>query len=134
MSCHEGISSHILRRIIRHPGDKGNLVALSRTAIGIVLDIKNGIAPADALLALFVLALGGHELLPELGVVRVCGRLLDDYLLPVVADLEDDPLELLFQLEVVEGGDALGCDRDARKGVLSEALRKVLRRGLWWWW
>lgn len=58
------------------------------------------------------LALGGgvDELLAEVVPVLVVGSLLDDNLLVVVAELVDDVLVLLGELQVVVGSDALLAD------------------------
>jgi hypothetical protein len=99
-----------LRRIIRDPADESDLAALALAAGGVVLDVVDGVAAANALDALAVLALGADQLLAESVVVGLGGGLLDDNLLPVVGDLEDDPLEALAELELVERLDALGSD------------------------
>jgi hypothetical protein len=104
------LCTHVLRSIIRHPADESDLAALALAAGRVVLDVVDGVAAADALVALAVLALGADELLAESVVVGLGGLFLDDNLLPVVGDLEDDPLEALAELELVEGGDALGSD------------------------
>lgn len=115
------ILTHVLRRIIWHPRDKGDLAALALSAIGIVLDIKDGVSATHNDLTLLVLALGVEKLLAELGVVWVRRRLLDDNLLPIVGDLVDDPLGRLAELQVVERLDAFGCDGDAVFVLLSVA-------------
>jgi len=84
-----------LRRIIRAPSNEGNLAPRPLTTLKLILDIKDGIAAADALLALAVLALGIKQLFAETGPVALSARLLDDNLLPVVADLVDDVFERL---------------------------------------
>lgn len=106
-----------MRRIIRAPGNKRDLVARALTALELVLDIEDGIAAANALLAAAVLALRVEQLVAEGVVVRVRRRLLDDDFLPVVADLVNDPLQRLAELEVVEGADALGRDGDTARVV-----------------
>lgn len=100
--------TYILRRIIGAPADKGDLVARAFTRLQLVLDIEDGIATADALLSASVLALCVQELVAECVVVGVFGRLLNDNLFPVVADLVDDPFDVLAELELVERADALG--------------------------
>jgi len=102
----------VLRGIIRRPGDEGDLGARALAVLELVLDIEDGVAAADALLALTVLALGVEQLLTEHVEVGLVGCLLDDNLLPVVADLVDDPLEVLAELQLVEGADTLGRDGD----------------------
>ena len=87
--------------------DNGAPLAL---ASSVVLDIVDGVSATDALVSSSVLALCVEELLAEDGVVGLSGRVLDDDLLPVVRDLVDDPLGRLAELEVVECGDALGCN------------------------
>jgi hypothetical protein len=101
-----------LGRIIRGPRDEGDLGACALTTVELVLDIEDGVTTANALLALAVLALGVQELLAEDVEVGLLGCLLNNNLLPVVADLVDDPLDVLAELELVEGADALGRDRD----------------------
>jgi hypothetical protein len=101
-----------LRRIIGRPADECDLAPCSLARLELVLDVKHGVAAADALLALAVLALRVEQLLAEHVEVGLLGRLLDDNLLPVVADLVDDPLDVLAELELVEGADALGSDGD----------------------
>ena len=101
-------TTYVLRRIIGAPAYEGNLVPLALTALQLILDVKDGIPPADALLATAVLALCVEKLFAEDIVVWISRGLLDDNLLPVVADLVDDPLERLAQLQVIEGGDAVG--------------------------
>jgi hypothetical protein len=83
--------THILRRIIRTPADKRNLIPLSLAALKVVLDIKHSIASTNALIAATVLGLCVEQLLAESGVVAVCRRFLDDNFLPVVGDLVDYP-------------------------------------------
>jgi len=104
--------THVLGGIIGHPADEGDLAALALAAGSVVLDVVDGVAAADALVALAVLALGADQLLAESVVVCLGGLLLDDNLLPVIGDLEDDPLEALAELELVEGSNALGSDGD----------------------
>lgn len=103
--------------IVRDPREEADLVALALT--GVVLDIVDGVAATEALVALLVLALGGDELLAEGVVVVVGGGLLNDNLLPVVGDLVDDPLGALAQLQVVEGSDTLGSDGNTEGGGVS---------------
>jgi len=109
--------THVLRRIIGAPADEGNLVSHALAALEIVLDVVDGVAAADALLASTVLALGADQLLTKDGPVILGRGLLDDDLFPVIANLVDDPLCALAQLEIVEGGDALGRDRDTARGI-----------------
>lgn len=103
--------------IIRNPADKSDLVAGALAALQVILDIEDGVAAANALLALAVLGLGREQLLAEGSVVVVSRLLLDDNLGPVVANPVDDPLERLAQLQVVEDGDAFGCDGNAGRGL-----------------
>lgn len=114
--------THVLRGIIGHPADEGDLAALALAAGSVVLDVVDGVTAADALVALAVLALGVDQLLAEDVVVALGGGLLDDNLLPVIGDLEDNPLEALAELELVEGSDALGSDGDT-EGRVSVAIR-----------
>lgn len=96
-----------MRRIIRAPRNKRNLVPRALAALKVILDVEDGVAPANALLAFLILGLGVQQLLAEDAVVRVLGRLFDDNLFPVVADLVDDPFGVFAQFELVEGRDAL---------------------------
>lgn len=109
-------ATYVLWRIVWYPRDEGDLAALALATHGIVFDIENSVPAAYTLLAALVLALGAQQLLPELGVVRVGGTLLDDNLLPIIGDLEDDPFGGLAELEFVEGLDALGRDGDSGWG------------------
>jgi len=109
--CHVyHFSTYVLRRIIRYPADEGNFVPGALARVELVLDIEYGITAADALLALAVFALCVQELLAEDLEVGLLGALLNDNLFPVVADLVDDPLDVLSELELVEGADALRAD------------------------
>lgn len=110
--------------IIGHPADEGDLAALALAAGSVVLDVVHGVTATNALVALAVLALGAEELLAESLVVGLAGLLLDNNLLPVIGDLEDDPLEALAELELVEGLDALGSDGDT-------GWRVSVALGLW---
>ena len=104
--------TYVLRRIIWRPADESDLAPGAFSALELVLDVENGVATANALLAAAVLALGVEQLLTEDVKVGLLGSLLDDNLFPVVADLVDDPLDILAELELVEGADALGGDGD----------------------
>jgi hypothetical protein len=101
-----------LWRIIRNPRNKSDLAPLA-LASGLILDIKHRVPPSDALDAGLVLALGVEQLFAEFAVVSVRGGLFDDDLLPVVADLVDDPFRALAEFEVVEGLDAFGIYGDS---------------------
>jgi hypothetical protein len=105
-----GFYTHVLSRIIGHPADEGDLAALALAAGSVVLDVVHGVTATDTLDTLAVLALGADQLLAESVVVGLGGGLLDDNLLPVIGDLEDDPLEALAELELVESLNALGSD------------------------
>ena len=115
--------SYVLRRIIGGPRDEGDLGACALTTLELVLDVENSVTAANALLALAVLALGIEELLAEDRPVSILGCLLNNNLLPVVADLVDDPLDVLAELELVEGADALGCDGNTKAMVLVGSCR-----------
>lgn len=115
--------SYVLRRIIGGPRDEGDLGACALTTLELVLDVENSVTAANALLALAVLALGVKELLAEDRPVSILGCLLNNNLLPVVADLVDDPLDVLAELELVEGADALGCDGNTKAMVLVGSCR-----------
>jgi hypothetical protein len=117
-------ATHVLRGIIRRPGNEGDLGTRALAVLELVLDVEDGVAAADALLALAVLALGVEQLLAEHVEVGLVGCLLNDNLLPVVADLVDDPLEVLAELQLVEGADALGCDGDTGTALLVEGWRQ----------
>lgn len=108
-----------MRRIIWRPANKRNLAPASLAGLQLVLDIKDGIATANALLAAAVLALRVEQLLAEGVEVCFLGGLLDDNLFPVVADLVDYPLDVFAELQLVEGLDALGRDGDT--GCVSES-------------
>ena len=114
--------THVLRSIIGHPADESDLAALALAARSVILDIVDSVAAANALVALAVLALGADKLLAESVVVGLGGLVLDNNLLPVVGDLEDDPLEALAELKLVEGSDALGSDGDTVEGTVSVAV------------
>lgn len=115
MRCFEYGKTYVLRRIIGSPRDEGDLGACALTVLELVLDVENSVTAANALLALAVLALGVEELLAEDRPVSLLGCLLNDNLLPVVADLVDDPLGVLTELELVEGADALGRDGNTER-------------------
>ena len=104
--------TYVLWRIIWCPADESDLAPGALAVVKLVLDIENGVATTNALLAAAVLALGVEQLLTEDVEVGLLGSLLDDNLLPVVADLVDDPLDILAELELVEGANALGRDGD----------------------
>jgi energy-converting hydrogenase Eha subunit B len=108
--CFEIVKTYVLGRVIGSPRDEGDLGACTLTVLELVLDVENSVTAANALLALAVLALGVEELLAEDRPVSLLGCLLNNNLLPVVADLVDDPLGVLAELELVEGADALGRD------------------------
>jgi hypothetical protein len=101
-----------LASIIRRPTNESNLAPAPLAALQLILDIKDGVAATDSLLSAAVFALGVEQLLAE--DVEVCffRRLLDDNLLPVVADLVDYPFDVLAELELVECADAFGGDGD----------------------
>ena len=101
-----------MRRIIGGPRDEGDLGACALAILELVLDVEDSVTAANALLALAVLALGVKELLAEDRPVSILGCLLNNNLLPVVADLVDDPLDVLAKLKLVEGADALRGDGD----------------------
>lgn len=123
-----GIKTDVLRRIIGGPRDEGDLGACALAVVELVLDVEDSVTAANALLALAVLALGVEELLTEDGPVSLLGGLLNNNLLPVVADLVDDPLGVLAELELVEGADALGCDGNTG-GVTLARLGAATRYG-----
>lgn len=107
-------ATYVLRRIIWYPADEGNLAPGTLAGVELVLDIEDGVATANALLAPAVLALCAEQLLAESVKVGFLGGLLNDNLLPVVADLVDDPFDVLAKLELVEGADALRCYGDTK--------------------
>lgn len=104
------LKTHVLWRIVGCPADEGDLAPGALARVELVLDIEHGITATNALLALAVLALCVQKLLAEGIEVGLLGSLLNDNLFPVVADLVDNPLDVLAELELVEGADALGCD------------------------
>jgi hypothetical protein len=101
-----------LRRIIWRPADECNLAPGTLARVQVVLDIEHGIAATNALLALAVFALCVEKLLTEGIEVGFLGGLFNDNLFPVVADLVDDPLDILAELQLVECADALGRYRN----------------------
>jgi len=113
----------VLRSIVRCPANKGNLAPRALATVKLVLDIEDGIAATDALLATAVLALGVEELLAEDVKVCLLGRLFDDNLFPVITDLVDYPLDVFAELKLVEGADALGRDGDT--GLSHDVLCEV---------
>lgn len=124
-----------MRRIVGHPADEGDLAALALAAGSVVLDVVDGVAAANALDTLAILALGVDQLLAESVVVGLGGGLLDDDLLPVIGDLEDDPLQALAELELVEGSDALGSDGDTEGGCqFAVGLWMGTFLAVWLWW
>lgn len=106
------VKTYVLWRIIGSPADECDLAAGTLAAVQVILDVVDGIATADTLFALAVLALCVKKLLAEDVKVGLLGSLLNDNLLPVVADLVDDPLDVLAQLQLVEGADAVRRDGD----------------------
>ena len=121
--------TYVLRGIVRCPANKGNLAPRALTTVKLVLDIEDGIAATDALLATAVLALGVEELLAEDVKVCLLGRLFDDNLFPVITDLVDYPLDVFAELKLVEGADALGRDGDTAD--LVSTCGTGLDRGSW---
>jgi hypothetical protein len=103
--------TYVLWRIIWRPADECDLAPGALARVELVLDIEHSVATANALLALAVFALCVEELLAEGVEVCFLGRLLNDNLFPVVADLVDNPFDVLAELELVEGADALRRDR-----------------------
>jgi len=120
--------TYVLRRIIGSPRDEGDLGTCALTVLELVLDVENSVTAANALLALAVLALGVEELLAEDRPVSLLGCLLNNNLFPVVANLVDNPLGVLAELELVEGADALGCDGNTG-GVTLARLGAATRYG-----
>jgi hypothetical protein len=119
-----------LRRIIWRPADECNLAPGTLARVQVVLDIEHGIAATNALLALAVFALCVEKLLTEGIEVGFLGGLFDDNLFPVVADLVDDPLDILAELQLVECADALGRYRNTNVElvhvyIVGSPLRKV---------
>lgn len=101
-----------MRRIVWRPADESDLAPASLTALELVLDVEYGITAANALLAAAVLALRVEQLLAEDVEVGLLGSLLNDNLFPVVADLVDDPFDILAKLQLVESLDALRRNGD----------------------
>jgi len=126
--------TYVLRRIIGSPRDEGDLGTCALTVLELVLDVENSVTAANALLALAVLALGVEELLAEDRPVSLLGCLLNNNLFPVVANLVDNPLGVLAELELVEGADALGCDgntgRVALAGHGSDSMDEAVKAGM----
>jgi len=129
------VGTYVLRRIIWRPADKSDLAPGALSAFELVLDVEHGVATANALLALAVLALGVEQLLAEDVKVGLLGSLLDDNLFPVVADLVDNPFDVLAKLELVEGADALGRDGDTASWLVRVgAIEGCAMRVSGWWW
>lgn len=84
-----------MRCIIRRPADERDLAPATLATFKLVLDVEDGIAAANALLAAAVLALCVQEFFAKHFKVGLLGGLLDDNLFPVVADLVDDPFDVL---------------------------------------
>lgn len=103
-----GLVTHVLWRIIWAPANEGDFAPRPLARLQLILDVVNGVAATNALLALAVFALGVEELLAEGRPVSFLGCLFDDNFFPVVADLIDDVLDILAKLELVEGADAFG--------------------------
>jgi hypothetical protein len=110
--------THILRRIIGAPSNERNLGPRSLATGQIILDIVDGIATTDSLLAPAVLALGVEQLFAEHVEVGLVGRLLHHDLFPVVADLVDYPFNVFAELELVELADAVRVYGDTGVVVL----------------
>jgi hypothetical protein len=101
------------------------------TAFELVLHVKDGVAAADALLALAVLGLCVEKLLAEFRPLALRAGLLDHDLLPVVTDLVDDPFHRLAEFELVECGYAFGRDGHSRGMLgLHACGRSTRRRGV----
>lgn len=125
--------TYVLRGIIWRPADKSDLAPGALSAVELVLDVEHGVATANALLALAVLAFGVEQLLAEDVKVGLLGSLLDDNLFPVVADLVDNPFDVLAKLELVEGADALGRDGDTASWLVRAEAMGCARRVSGWW-
>jgi hypothetical protein len=115
-------STHVLRRIIWRPADECNLAPGALARVELVLDVEYGVAATNALLALAVFALCVEKLLAEHVEVGLLGGLLNDNLLPVVADLVDDPFDILAELQLVEGADTLGRYGDTTSGLVHATI------------
>ena len=111
-----GEHTHVLRSHVWTPGNKSDLAPASLPSLEFILDIVHGISASDALVPPLVLALGVHQLVAKVVVVGLLGCLLDDDFFPVVADLVDNPLDVLVEFELIEGADAFGVDGDSRRG------------------
>jgi hypothetical protein len=122
-------NTHILRRIIRAPANKRDLATRPFAALQLIAHIKHGIPAADALLALAILGFGVDQLVAERAPVALVGLLFDDNLFPVVADLVDDVFDVLAQLELVEGRDAVRVYGDTRNLVSTLRLFVPLHDG-----
>jgi len=103
----------ILRRVIRAPSNKRNLVPRALRVLQLILDIEDGISSTDALLPATVLALCIEQLFAECRPVAFSACLFDDDFLPVVADFVDDPFCGFAEFEIVEGLDTFGRDGDS---------------------
>jgi hypothetical protein len=103
--------------VTRDPSDEGDLVP-SALALQILLEVVDGVSRAGHNIAPLVFALGRHQLLAELLVVGGRRSAFDFYLLHVVAELEDDVLVCLLQLQAVEVGYTLPRHGDSGRGLL----------------
>lgn len=104
--------THKHRSITRHPTNKSNPIPLPLPTFQLKLNIVDSVAGARFTLAV----LGIDQLLAEIVVIGIIGGFFDDDLCLVVADFEDDVLLLAAaEAEFVEGGYAVGVDRDAGK-------------------
>lgn len=93
---------HTYEHSIDVPRNEDELVPLSSTALGVILEIVH--CP-------FALSL--RKLCFKFGVIALGGCLLDDDLGKVIAEAEDDVLVLLSELEFLEGLEALRVNTDA---------------------
>ena len=105
--------TYLYPRIIWAPSNKGDLAPLALPGCQIIIKIIHRISRPLCQLSALRLALRINQFLAELVPVSVSRSRLDDDGLVVVGEAVDDVFDRLAKLELVEGGDALGCDLDS---------------------
>lgn len=104
-------------RIIRAPSNERNLAPLSLPRRQIIVKVVDSVSRALGHGTRLGLGLCVDELLAEGVPVSVLRGVLDDDGLVVVGKGVDDVFDRLAQLQLVELGDALGCDLNSVGGV-----------------
>lgn len=110
-------STYLNSSIIRAPSNKGNLASLALPAREIIIKIINRISWTLGHSSRLGLGLGIDELLAEGVPVGFGASIFDDDGLVVVGEGVDDVFDGFAELELVELGDALGCDLDSMEPV-----------------